>query len=267
MEPEAADETPLDVAYRAQEAAPEDDTLRLRFHERVLDAELFLLLAEEAGERLKPRVFDLEEGRFVLAFDRDDRLAAFLVAPAPYAALAGRRVVAMLAGRGIGIGLNLGAAPSATLLPAGAVDWMAAMLGAGPVEVATRARRLAAPRSVPQALLDALGPKLGAMVGLIEAALLAEAALEGGETGLILALVAVPEPARSEVAAAIAEAVRFSGLEAGLLDVSFLDAEDPLRAAFERVGLRFEMPRPAPPVAPRRRRAPGGDPDRPPILR
>ena len=33
-------ETPLDRAYLAHEAMPEDERLRLRFHERLLDAAL-----------------------------------------------------------------------------------------------------------------------------------------------------------------------------------------------------------------------------------
>ncbi|HEX9856761.1 MAG TPA: SseB family protein, partial [Paracoccaceae bacterium] len=79
--------TPLDTAYAAMEAAPGDDTARLRFYERLAEGEVFLLLeAEAAGDTLAPRVFDLEEGPVVLAFDLEERLAAFTGIPAPYAA-------------------------------------------------------------------------------------------------------------------------------------------------------------------------------------
>ncbi|MEO1789403.1 MAG: SseB family protein, partial [Pseudomonadota bacterium] len=48
-------DTPLDIAHVAMEAAPEDDAARLRFYERLVDAELVLLLAEDAdGERVTP---------------------------------------------------------------------------------------------------------------------------------------------------------------------------------------------------------------------
>ena len=60
--------------------------------------ELFLLIEEaEDGAEVRPRVFALEEGRFVLAFDREDRLAAFAEGPAPYAALPGRVLAQRLA--------------------------------------------------------------------------------------------------------------------------------------------------------------------------
>jgi SseB protein N-terminal domain len=257
-------ETPLDLAFRQQEADPADPVRRLRFHERVLDAELLLLLeAPAAGDRLRPRVFELAEGRFVLAFDRDDRLAAVLDAPAPFAALAGRRLVAMLAGQGVGIGLNLGDAPSATLLPAEAVDWMAGMLSQDPGEAAERPRDFAAPAAPPE-LVAALGPKLAAMAEVIAEAFLVEAGYAGGDRRLLLVLTGVPEPAWPGVAAAVGEALRFSGLDDAALDVTFLGADRPERLAVERVALRFELPRPAAAAA---RPGPGTDPRRPPKLR
>lgn len=261
-------ETRLDAAFRAHAEAPERPELWLRFLERVLDAELFLLLAEEAeGARLRPQVFDLAEGRFALAFDQDTRLAAFLDAPAPYAALSGRRLAVVLAGQGTGIGLNLGVAPSATLLPAEAVDWLAAMAGALPVETAGRLSRIAAPRSAPPKLIAALSTKLAAMASLIEAAHLAEAVFEaGGDPGLLLALEGVREAARADVAAAVAEAMRFSGFDAGGLDVTFVAPDAPLRAKLRAVGLGFYLPRPAPDPE-TQPQAPGSNPARPPILR
>ena len=148
-------ETPLDRAFRAQEGDPADPALRLRFHERVLDAELLLVLVAPPAAGLEPRVLDLEAGRYVLAFDRDERLADFLGAPAPFAALSGRRLAGLLAGQGVGIALNLGAA-SASLLPPETVDWMAAVQAGPPPEAAARLggrpacptrRRRSSPRS------------------------------------------------------------------------------------------------------------------------
>lgn len=165
-----AEETPLDAACRAMATDPDDPDARLRFHERVMDAELFVPLAEEArGETLRPRIFALEDGPVALAFDRDDRLAAFLDAPAPYAALAGRRLVALLAGRGIGAVLNPEVAPSQTLLAAATIDWLAA--GRARHEVASaRASAIAPPFGATPALLAALDAKLAAMEGAATAA-------------------------------------------------------------------------------------------------
>ncbi len=260
-----AAETPIDAAFRAQAADPEDEGARRRFQERLLDAELLLLLEEEPGDgdRLRPRVFDLEEGSFVLAFDRDDRLAAFFDAPVPFAALSGRRLVELLAGAGLGLGLNLGEAPSATLLPAGAIDWMAEFGAAAP-EPAAPPREISAPRVEPR-LIAALDPKLAAMAPVIGAAYLVTALFEGGAARPMLALVGVPEAARPGVAAALAEATRFGALETGL-DVAFPEADAPAMDAIRRLGLEFELPRPEAPVS-ATPSAPGMDPARPPILR
>ncbi len=252
-------ETPLDRAFRAQEADPSDPLLRLRFHERILDAELLLLLEAEPGDRLAPRVFDLADGRFGLAFDRDDRLAGFLGAPAHFAALSGRRLATMLAGEGTGLALNLGT-PSATLLAAEAGDWLAAMAGQGPSVSAARPLAYAVPEP-PPALLAGLAAKLAALADVVATAHLAEARYPAG-TRLLLALGGVPEAARPAVAAAIAEAVRFTGLDGLDLDVTFTDPDSPGRAALERTGLRLHLPEPQTP-----RPGPGMDRDRPPRLR
>lgn len=259
-------ETPIDAAYVAHAAAPDDETLHLRFLERVMDGELFVLLeAEPEGERLAPQVFDLAEGRFVLAFDRDARLAEFLDAPAPYAALAGRRLVEMLAGQGIGIGLNLGVAPSETLLPAESVVWMAARVAPPGRVIEARPERVGPPRDVPPDLLAALDAKLAAMAGLIGAVHLISAEFADRGPALLLVLVDVPEPAQAEVAAAIDETVRFSGAGAGL-DVTFLGSGAPLLERIAALSIRIDMPA-APEPERSAPKAPGSDPDRPPILR
>lgn len=259
------DETPLDAAFRAMEAEPDDETARQRFHERLMDAELHVLLeAEPAGAALRPLVLDLEEGRFALAFDRDVRLAAFLDAPAPYAALAGRRLMAALAGRGVGLGLNLGVAPSGTLLPAAAIDWLAAM-GDGLTlgEEVARPRMVRSPCGAPETLIAALDAKIAAMAGRIEAAWLATMDHGDDSARLVLAIAGAAPRAEAGIAAAVAEAAAFSG--GGIaIDVAFLEPGAPARSAFERNGLRFDPPVPD---APSPRRRPGGDPDRPPILR
>ena len=252
-------ETPIDRAHRAQAADPDDPALRLGLYERVLDAELLLVLAAEPTDaHLTPATLDLAEGRFVLAFDRDERLADFLGAPAPFAALSGRRAVALLAGQGTGLALNLGA-PSATILDAQAIGWLAGMADHAPAETAVRASRFVRP-DPPGALLAALGPKLAAMADRLVSAHLVEAHYPDASARLLLVLAGAAEADRPGMAAAIAEAVRFSGAEGVGLDVAFLDPGTPRHAAAARTGIRLQLPRPP------ARRGPGMDPDRPPKL-
>jgi hypothetical protein len=72
--------------------------------------------------------------------------------------------------------------------------------------------------------------------------------------------------AEGTLARAAGEALTFSGIEAGEMDVTFLEPDDPALAAVARVALRFDLPVPEalPEAVPL---PPGSDPDRPPRLR
>jgi hypothetical protein len=256
--------TLLDAAHAAVSADPENEALRLRFFERLADGELVMLLEREAvGESLAPKVFELEEGPVVLVFDREDRLAAFTGGIAPYAALPGRVIAGLMKGQGIGLGVNLGVAPSSMLLPAEAMDWLAETLEEGPEVVEAVPEEFVAP-TVPDTVIAGLDTKLARAGGLALAALLAGVVYRGGSRGHLLAFVDATPGAEDALARAMGEALVFSGVEAGELDVVFLTSGDPAVEVMGRVGLRFDLPAPEAPVAPA---APGMDPSRPPKLR
>lgn len=258
-------ETPLDRAHAGMEAAPGDDALRLRFFDALAGAELFLLLETEAeGEEIAPRTFPVEGTAYVLAFDTEERLAAFAGGIAPYAAMSGRALAPMLAGQGLGLALNPEVAPSSTVLPPEALDWFAATLAGRPAEHEARPVSVAPPADVPEALLSALDAKLATAAGLAREAWLVRVAYADGRDGHLLAVGGARPGAEPGIARAVGEALTFSGVEAGELDVAFLGDGDPVMARIARVGLRFDLPRSAPPDAPA---APGMDPDRPPRLR
>jgi len=258
--------TLLDAAHAAVSAKPEDEAARLRFYERLADGEMFLLLEREAvGEVLDPKVFDLEDGPVVLVFDREERLAEFSGGIAPYAALPGRVIAGMLKGQGIGLGVNLGMAPSSMLLPAEAMDWLAEALEGGPEEVEGAPVEFFAP-AVPEAVVMALDAKLAKAGGLAVAALLAGVVYDGGRRGHMLAFVDAVSGAEAALARAVREALVFSGIEAGELDVSFLAAGDAVAGPMERVGLRFDLAV-AEVAVEAGQVAPGMNPDKPPRLR
>jgi hypothetical protein len=256
-------DTAIDAAHAALEAAGgEDAGLRLAFYGQVLAAELYLLLeAEPEGGRVEPLILETAAGRLVLAFDRPERMAAFLDAPRDYVALAGRSLVAMLAGQGIGVALNPDVAPSASVLAPGAVDWLADQAGGGAPapDQAQRIRALRPPAGAPAALVEAVRARLAAYAGRVEAAYLAAAEFEDGD-GLVLAVAGVPEAGEAAVAAAIDEAARFSGAEGARLRVVFLPPA--ALARFARVGLAFRPGTAATPAA-----ESGSATGRPPRLR
>ncbi|ETX27181.1 SseB family protein, partial [Roseivivax isoporae] len=208
------DETPLDAAHRVMTEAPEDDAARLRFYARLADSELCLMLVREAeGGTLDPEIFAVEGGRFVLAFDREDRLAAFAGRAVAYAAMPGRALAGMLAGQGVGIGLNLDAAPSAMLLPAEAVDWLANTLAEAegtPAPAEARPVEVRPPEGLPRTLLAALDGALARAGGIASHAALAAVRYEDGGRGHLLAIVGAAPGAEGALARSVQEALVFS---------------------------------------------------------
>lgn len=256
----------LDQAYGAMQAG--DAAAGLQFYRLLADATLFLLLEREAvGERVDPRVFDLPEGPVLLAYDSEERLAVMGDGPLPYAALPGRLIAQQMLGQGLSLGLNFGTgAASEVLLPPEALRWLCEMLEATPVEVEATPAQFFAPNGLPEALSDALRFTLGGAAGLARAALLAGVRYSDGRLGHMLAVIDAAPSAEEALARALSEALVFSGLEAGELDVTFLASSDAAVVELARFAVVFEVPELVVEAAVERA-PPGMDASKPPVLR
>ena len=267
-----AAQTPLDRAHAAMIADMDDPARRAAFLEELAASGLFILLKEEArGGAIDPQLTEADGRRLVLAFDREERLAAFIREPAPNAALPGRMLVEMLAGRGIGILLNPGVAPSQWIIEPEAVDWLAGVLSSAlPSAGEGRILRFLPPPPLAPELLARLDVRLARAGGLARAAWLVGVAHEGGGEGALLVFVDPLAGSEAALARAIAESLAFSDVSDPALDVAFLESGDPRLEEIARHGLRIELPavkhgaaeRLTPPAAP-----PGSDPEKPPRLR
>ena len=260
--------TPLDHAHAAMTTGAEPAARQ--FYRVFADATVLLLLDHEpTGERINPRVFDLADGPVVLAFDTDERLAGFDANPLPYAALPGRIIARHLAGQGVSLGLNLGSgAPSEVILPPTALQWLADMLDPQPDIVQATPVVFYPPRGLPLGLADALTFTLDGAAGLALAALLVQVRYSDGKRGHMLAVLDVVPAAQDPLARAFAEALRFSGVDEGELDVTFVASSDPVVPQIALAATVFAVPPLPDPVADSLgRTAPGSNPDRPPNLR
>ncbi len=264
-------ETRLDAAHAAMQADLEDDAARLAFYGALADAELFVLLSDEpAGPgAISPEILDLEGERFALVFDREERLSDFAKAPVPYAALPGRAIAGMLAEQKIGLGLNLGVAPSSILIPAEAMGWLTRALAQTPVQTQGAIRSILPADAGARALLPALREKLASAGALGGRAWLACAEFADGSTGPLLGLSGIPKESRDRLAHAAQEALTFSGAGTTLTTLFVSPGSGP-EAELAATGREIPLPRPSAPTIPARpaRRAPpGADPDKPPILK
>ncbi|WP_209425872.1 SseB family protein [Pararhodobacter sp. SW119] len=218
--------SPLDAALRRMRVRPDDSAFRLAFHSELISSELFVLLTEEAqGDRLSPRVFDVDDGRAVLVFDSESRLASFAGHATAYAALPGRVLVAMLAQEDSGLSMIVNADSTyAELLPPEVVNWLAETLSLPAPEELEALPEAFQPIALSDAalshLIPALERRLSRLPGL-KIAVLAGVIWQGGMRGHLLALDGVAAPVRAALARAVAEALELSGLERGSLDVVF----------------------------------------------
>ena len=265
--------TPLDTAHARMQGAPDDGASRLQYYERLAEAELYLMLDHDpTDDRIVPTVFPVDGGNFALVFDTAERLAEFSDKITPYAAMSGRKIAALLAGQGIGLGVNLGAAQSSFLIPAQAVDWLAGTLASEPVEVRQQPSEIFAPFGVPEQVLHALDAKLALCAGMAKIAYLAGADYQDAGRAHLLAVIDPLPGAEPAISSAINEALVFCGIEVGSIDVTFLRAHDPVCAKLAKVGLRFDLPVVSKAWSPSNSDAvpgssPGMDPDAPPRLR
>ncbi len=259
--------TELDTAHAAMDANPSDDAARLRFYERLADSELFLLLASEpeGDDDITPEVIEADDVQYVLVFDREERLAEFTERLASYAGVSGRGLAQMLAGQGIGMAVNLGQ-PSSILIPPTAIDWLVETLANSPQQEMARPVEITAPKGLPEHLVTGLDRKLATAAGLAQSAVLAGVTYDTGARSHMLAFVGAVEGAEEALARAVAEALTFSGIDAGMLDVTFVPSQSDIAERFARVGLVFTLPEPQADPAPAGAN-PGMDPNRPPKLR
>lgn len=258
--------TPLDTAHAAMMAAPEDATARLQFYHRLADTELFMLLEKEVeGDSITPEVFDLSDSSYVLVFDTQDRMATFTGATKPYAALSGRMIAALLISNNIGLGVNLDVASSAILIPPTGLAWLTDALENTPEQMTSKAVKFNKSNGIDDSLLETLKDRILHAGGVALAAFLVSVDYENGTSGTLICFVDTPENARDALAKSVTETLIFSGLSEGAIDVAFFASDDPMVANMARVGHQFELPKPVEPVqhAPK---APGSDPDTPPIL-
>lgn len=258
--------TELDRALAAMQADPADESLRLRFYARLADTELVLLLTEEARDgEIAPRIFPLEEGPVALAFEGEDRLAEMAGAEAAYAALPGRILAAGLRGQGVGLGLNLGADAPSLILPPEALDWLADRLTVTPEASADRPEAFLTPVLTDSALAE-LGQRLAPAAAALAGSLVVRVRYAGGRLAHLVVLPEATPEVEAALARAVAEAAAFCAPEGEALDVAFLAADDPLRAAMAARAVTFDAapaPEPEPEPAPK---GPGMDPSRPPRL-
>lgn len=261
--------SPLDLAHQTMQAAPDDDSARLAYYLALAASELYLLLnSEPQGDDLSPQVLTTGDGPLILAFDSEERLASFADRPQPYAALPGRVILALVAGKGLSLGINLATDDRAFLMAPEAINWLANRLQTEP---SVRVRQPIGWRACAdaKALGASLARALAGMGALAKTAWLIEADHADGTAAPALIIQGAAPANEAALAKAATEAFAFSGLTKGRADVLFMDADQIRKLGLHDLAHPVPLSSPAalPAASPRHLSPPGSDPARPPRLR
>jgi len=243
----------------AHAAMQSDETASLGFWDLFARSELILALnAEPEGLTIDPQVFETSEGAFALGFTTEAALADFAGGIAPYAAIPGRAVAAILGQGGYGLALDPGGA--AILLGPDELRWLTETLATAPETGEAAIRDVLPPGDVAPGLLEAIGARL--VPGLFEALVLARARDGAGAETPLIAVLGPAMDAEPPLAAALSEALAFAAASSDW-QIGFFPVEGPLSQALLRQGMRLDIREAAPPKPV----APGSDPTKPPRLR
>ncbi len=252
--------TPLDTAFDAMEAAPNDESVRANYYSVLAASELFVLLEHDPGESFEPQLVELEGARFALVFDSADKLAEFCDEPSPYIAMSGRELLRTVTGARLGLAVNPGLL-SSMFVPVEAVEWSANRASAAVSEGDAKIREISAPEIADAEMLRAIDARLAVYSGNGRCAYLVKATYDT-ESAHLMILAGMPPEARAGVAGGLAEALRFL-LPDIAFDTMFVEEGAQILTPASRVGLKFDMDAPDRIQGPG---APGTDPDKPPIL-
>jgi hypothetical protein len=144
--------------------------------------------------------------------------------------------------------------------------WLRDTLSQQAGEVEARIETVLPPKGLPEALITAIDGKLATATGMAAGAFLVAVEYQGGGRGHLLAFVGAIPRAQDALVRAASEALTFSGIEAGAMDVGFFGPDDPTVAKLAKVGLRFDLPQ-GEGLQHTPRMPPGSDPSKPPILK
>ena len=234
--------TAIDRAY--SEMIDGGEAELLRFYQVLAGSDLLVLLdASDENEVPEPKIIPVEAGQYVLVFDLKERVTELTGYDAPTSRVAGREVFQLMRGRGIGVAVNMGEAPSAMLIPGDAIDWICDTLDdaaaaenapvPAPAPAAGRFKALLAPHNFPDTLQLALTDKLAPVADLYDKALLLRAEYDDGQSGYLVAFSAVEDANRGVIAASVNDALAtFRGKEVAL-DIAFMARDEPL---LDRIG-------------------------------
>jgi hypothetical protein len=250
--------TALDRAFEQMQAAPDDTQLRRAYYTKLALSEVFVPLEE--GSDNAPLLIESDGLHYALAFDSEARLAAFFEAGQSRAVMSGRALARGLIGAQTGIGLNLGVADTAMLIPPEAIEWVTGFETSISVDMS----RIVSiePAQFSEKTLAALDTFFATLEGAAQVVHCATGIDEANARASLF----VFENANPSLHAGITQqlAQSLAMLEGIENAVVVFDPQDALLTRLHKVALSIALPEPRVQLQPA---IPGSDPSKPPKLR
>ena len=252
----------MDKTYAHMLASPESDTAGLRFYEAFCDTNLSVLVNAD----LSMQVFETSQGKIILAFDTEERVAEFVDQPTEFIKMPGRELVTQLRGTDTGIGLNLNVAPTSQILTPEILAWISELLSVDSTLLVDQVAGFSADCQLSAEDRTALTDRLANFAGRVEAAYLCGVTYTDGAMADALFIVDCDPTIEADLFTAMIETQKFAKEDVADLAIKFISSSSPALLEIRRHGDELHLPKPivTPAFQPT---APGMDPDKPPKLR
>ncbi len=233
----------LNKAFREMSQDPENNDARLNYYGVLADTDLFLLLEQEtSSEILEPKIIQLKENNFALAFDSEENLSEFYGEAAAFAQITGRVLAKMLLEEKIGLGINLGVSEGELLLPYSVIEWFVSVLDETPNLVQTTPKKFLPVKAFPGIIFKALQQKLKPAVGLFDEIWICAVEYNEDETSHLICLMGVQNSVQQAIVKSINEVLSFTDIDLGNIDVAHFSYGDEACIKIREIGIKFEFP-------------------------
>ena len=252
----------MDKTYARMQAAPNSDAAGLRFYEAFCDTNLHVLVNAD----LSLQIFETSQGKLILAFDTEERMAEFVEQPTEFIKMPGRELVTQLKETDIGIGLNLNVAPTSQILTPEILDWVSALLSVDSTLMVDQVAGFSADCQLSDDDRTALTDRLVNFTGVVKAAYICGVTYADGATADALFFIDCDQDIEADLFTAMIETQKFAMDSSADLAIKFISSDSPALPEIQRHGHQLHIP--APIVTPTfQPSAPGMDPNKPPKLR
>jgi len=233
----------IDDLHSAMEQNPSSGESRLDFYLSMVSHDFLIVLEDDNfSNELKPRVFELEQGNFVLCFDDHEKLSTFFNKEITYVIISFKTIIDFLREKKVGIAINLGK-PSGVLLDLAAIKWMDQILfDTEEQELTAMPIKIEFPHLIDEKFLLNLKRIIPKIAGFVTKIVLAKAYYGSLNSSYILAFINSPKLFRAEIKDKVSDTIKLNSVNDLAVDITFLDSSTKLANELCLHGMEIEIP-------------------------